>query len=96
MRSDPLRDIADGDATSQQAGHSFLFRADRKDTTTELLLIQKSSLLGAALVLAVAIMGAAAMIIQLRAGVLLAHDRGSCGGRCMRATAWLCGDVWYQ
>jgi uncharacterized membrane protein YdjX (TVP38/TMEM64 family) len=76
MRSDPLRDIADGNATSQQAGHSFIFRADRKNTTTELLLIQKWSLLGAVLVLGVAIVGAAAMVFQLSAGVLLGRDRG--------------------
>jgi|UPI00083A0D1B uncharacterized membrane protein YbhN (UPF0104 family) len=76
MRSDPLRAIADGDATSQQAGHSFLFRGDRKNTTTELLMIQKLSLLGAVLVLGVAVVGATAMIVQLRAGFLLGGDRG--------------------
>jgi hypothetical protein len=75
MRSDPLRDIADGDATNPQAGHPFLFRADRKTITTELLLIQRSSLLGAILVLAGALLGTAAMIVQLRAGALLASDR---------------------
>ena len=76
MRSDPLRDTTNGDATSQQAGHSFLFQADRRDTTTELLLIQKSSLLGAIIVLGVAIVGAAAMIFQLSVAVPLGSDRG--------------------
>lgn len=76
MRSDPLRDIADADATSQQAGHSFIFRAYRTNTTTELLMIQMLSLLGAVLVLGVAIVGATAMMIQFRADSLLSRDRG--------------------
>jgi hypothetical protein len=74
MRSDPLLKITRPEGPTPQSGLYLELRGERKNTTTELHAMKRLAQIGVVIVVAIIVVGAAAMASQFAAGALSSAD----------------------